>query len=923
MKRMVLAILTIGSGAGAAPLPEIGPHPIRIGVSSSESPDRVRAAWGPTADYLSKEIPSSRFEIVPCTASEAEEAVKAGLLDFILLDPAEYVRLEMDHGIYRVLTRLALRRGVACDEAGSVVVTASARGDLRGFADLEGKRIAAVSADSFEGWIAAAHDFWRRGIDPARNFASVSHMGSAEAVAQAILQGEADAGTMGSADLARLIDSGVVEELDLLVLEPRLSDLIYPLESTTPLFPEWPLAALARTEDYLSSRVVLSLLKLGARDPASLAAGTAGWTTAESYWTVHRALRDLRLRPYNEEHVALRDAVREFRSHLLGAALIFFGLIVATAYVVRLYRTNARLASGLEKELAERERAERALGQSESLYHSLVETLPQNIFRKSRDERFTFVNRRFCATLGKPAEEILGRTDADLFPTDLAEKYRADDALVMTRGTPYETIERHVTAEGDVLYVHVIKSPVVDAEGAVAGVQGIFWDVTGKKRAEERLARSEERFSLAVRGSNDGLWDWNLEAGEIYYSPRFKELLGYPDHEFPNSVEAHMGRIHAEDLESVLGAIRSHLKHKAPFDVEYRLRTRPGEHLWFHARGQAIWNGDGRATRMAGSLSDITLRKISEEKLKSQNIRLQEMARSERRAHQDLKQAQSRMVSTAKLAGLGEMVAGVAHEINNPLSFVSNNVCVLQRDLAEVAEVIAMYRVHEGGLEELRLAEVRALWDRVDMGYTLENLPGLLNRTRDGLKRIQQIVKDLRVFARLDESDLSEVDLNIGIESTVNIVLGHAKKKQVRIDLDLRPLPPVTCFPAKINQVIMNLVSNAIDASPEEGTIVVRSDSDPDGDGVVVEVRDHGTGIAPEVRERIFDPFFTTKPVGVGTGLGLSISYGIIQDHGGTIEVESEPEMGAMFSIHLPTKPPTVKAPPAPEAPALAGSRPS
>ena len=188
------------------------------------------------------------------------------------------------------------------------------------------------------------------------------------------------------------------------------------------------------------------------------------------------------------------------------------------------------------------------------------------------------------------------------------------------------------------------------------------------------------------------------------------------------------------------------------------------------------------------------------------------------------------------------------------------------------------------------------------MDYTLNNLPGLLNRTRDGLKRIQQIVKDLRVFARLDESDLNEVDLNVGIQSTVNIVLGHAKKKQVRIDLDLHPLPPVTCFPAKINQVIMNLVSNAIDASHEGGAVTIRSVAE-DG-GVRIEVRDRGTGIDPEVRERIFDPFFTTKPVGIGTGLGLSISYGIVQDHGGTIEVDSTPGQGTTFTVTLPRRPP-------------------
>ncbi len=588
----------------------------------------------------------------------------------------------------------------------------------------------------------------------------------------------------------------------------------------------------------------------------------------------------------------------------LGAALAILVMGLAVIYVLHLNRTQTELRAHVEDQLRKRNQAEEALRSSEALYHSLVETLPQKIFRKDRESRFTFANQRFCAELGRPLEEILGRTDRDFFPMELAEKYRKDDQQVMETGEIFDTVEEHVSPDGETRFVRVTKTPLSDSMGRVIGTQAIYWDVTDERRAIEALAASEERFALAVQGTNDGLWDWDLRTRTIYFSPRFKELLGFSEEEFPNQMEALQARVHPEDLERVNAAVRAHLRHRSPYDVEYRIQTKSGGYRWFRARGQAVWGEDGRATRMAGSIGDIHDRKAAEEMLQAKNQLLQEMALSERLAHEERKQAQSRMVESAKLAGLGQMVAGVAHEINNPLSYVGNNVVVFQRDAEEIRELLRLYRKMDPILEaqdsEL-FAQIRDFCDRVDIDYTLENLEGLLSRTREGLRRIQNIVKDLRVFARLDEGDLAEVDLNTGIESTINIIQGYAKRRQVHLEAELNQLPLVGCFATKINQVIMNLIGNAIEACEPGGVVKVQSAPDPEG--VRIEVSDDGCGIDPAVRERIFDPFFTTKPVGVGTGLGLSISYGIVQDHGGTIEVDSAQGEGTRFTIRLPLRP--------------------
>jgi len=293
----------------------------------------------------------------------------------------------------------------------------------------------------------------------------------------------------------------------------------------------------------------------------------------------------------------------------------------------------------------------------------------------------------------------------------------------------------------------------------------------------------------------------------------------------------------------------------------------------------------------------------SQEQLNRQNQLLDEAIRSERQAHDVLKETQLQLVQSEKMAGLGQLVAGIAHEINNPLAFVLNNAAVLQRDLSFLRQILELYKQAEIAPTQSAdsLDAIHKLEEKIDLPYTLKNLDETLSRSNDGLRRIQQIVTDLRTFVRLDDSGLKEADLNAGIESTVNIIRSKAKEQHVRVEMDLHPIPSVSCYPAKINQVVMNLVANAIDASPPDKTVTIRTSACDDG--VQIEVVDQGTGIAPAIRNKIFDPFFTTKPPGKGTGLGLSISYGIVRDHGGHIDIESEEGAGSRFIVHIPLLP--------------------
>lgn len=495
-----------------------------------------------------------------------------------------------------------------------------------------------------------------------------------------------------------------------------------------------------------------------------------------------------------------------------------------------------------------------------------------------------------------------------------------------SKGDPRAVLLEMVKVERKLLEDRVERARISDVRAAVifsllllaflACLSAFFWMIwkSLKHQAESahQLRKSREQFELAVRGSNDGLWDWDIETDTVYFSPRWKSQLGYEDHEVTHQFFEFESRLHPDDHDRVMDSVKEYLKGRLRgYAVEFRMRCKDGSYRWILARGMALRDVHGEPFRMAGSHTDITERKEVESKLAEQNQLLERAMKAERETNLALRRAQTLMVQNEKMAGLGQMVAGVAHEINNPLAFITSNVAMLQRDFAELVQLV---RLHESAWPALArdapdvARQIGAFRELTEMDETLKTLPDLLTRTAEGLKRIRRIVGDLRLFARLDEGEVNEADLNKGIESTATIIQGHARTRDVQLHLDLEPLPPVTCHAARVNQVVMNLLSNAIDACDPGGTVTVRTENE--NDHVRIDVIDNGHGITPAIRDRIFDPFFTTKPIGKGTGLGLSISYGIVQDHGGTIEVDSTPGQGSRFTIRLPLRPATPKEEP-------------
>ena len=391
-------------------------------------------------------------------------------------------------------------------------------------------------------------------------------------------------------------------------------------------------------------------------------------------------------------------------------------------------------------------------------------------------------------------------------------------------------------------------------------------EIADRERAETALRSSEQLYRQLTEGILEAIVVAD-ERGRIkLFNPTAQRVFGYEEHEVLGQPLTLL--MPPDDLDAHERALRRYVEtreaHGIGTTTERFGRRKGGEIFPLEIALSAIELPEGII--FLGAIHDLTERR-----------RMQAM-----------------IVQAEKLASLGLLSAGVAHEINNPLSYVANNLAMLERDVRGLLKVLE-------GYEEAH-PELDQIGEGIDLPYIRANLGRLISSTRQGVRRISGIVENLREFARLDQADLDQVDLHQAITSSLELIRFQLKRCHIMVEQHEGEVLPLVCAPAQINQVVLNLLVNAMQAIEATGRSDGRIEIDTrtQGDTVILEVADNGCGIPAENLPRIFDPFFTTKPVGQGTGLGLAISHSIVADHGGRVEVESTPGRGSRFRVILP-----------------------